>query len=339
MNAGSLREANTLGVPSVAERLVVVRREAELLALVDAVGRGGASRLTVLGGGSNVVLRRRVPGTVCLIRTRGVRIEPGTGDVLVTAAAGERWHDLVRYTLGQGLAGLENLALIPGSVGAAPIQNIGAYGVELAERFVRLRALDTASGRIHVLHGRDCDFGYRDSVFKRAEAASLVILDVTLCLPRRAEPVTSYPDVALELERLGRTRPQPWDVAEAVIRIRRRKLPDPRRIGNVGSFFKNPVVTVQEAAHVAARLPALNRYPAAGDRVKLSAAQLIDAAGWKGARLGPAAVWRRQPLVLVNTGGATAADVLTLADAIRRDVADRFDVALELEPRVIGEDD
>lgn len=338
MSDGSLRGANTLGVPSIAERLVVVRSERELAALVGSGIRSDA-RLTVLGGGSNVILRRRVPGTVALMRLRGVRLEPQSDGALITAAAGEAWHDLVRYSLGQGLAGLENLALIPGSVGAAPIQNIGAYGVELAERFVRLRALDTATGRIRVLRPADCEFAYRDSVFKHPEGAAFVILDVTLRLARRAEPVTSYPDVALELERLGRTRPRPVDVAEAVVRIRRRKLPDLRRIGNVGSFFKNPLVTRAEAARAQQQLPGLSRHPAGEGRVKLSAAQLIDAAGWKGRRHGRAAVWRRQPLVLVNAGGADAADVLALAEAIRSDVAARFGIELELEPRVIGQDD
>ena len=336
----SLLNDNTLGLPSEAGRVVRARTEDDVVALAHEVRgrRGDAGGLIVLGGGSNVVLRRRLPGIVCLMRTRGFRQEPCEGGVLVTAAAGERWHDLVRYSLGQGLAGLENLALVPGSVGAAPIQNIGAYGVELSERFVRLRALDMTSGRILPFTPRECDFDYRDSFFKRSDGNGLVILDVTVRLHRRAVPVIGYPDVQLELARLGWQRPSPIQVAEAVIRVRRRKLPDPRFTGNAGSFFKNPLVTPAAAAAARTRLPGLVEHPAPGGRVKLSAAQLIDACGWKGRSLGLAGVWRRQPLVLINLGGATAADVLALGAAIRRDVAKRFGISLELEPRVLGND-
>jgi UDP-N-acetylmuramate dehydrogenase len=338
----SLSGANTLGVSSVAERIVTVRSEADLEALAQrrqpAAGESGAG-LTVLGGGSNVVLRRRVAGVVCLVRLRGMRLAPERGGgTLVTAAAGERWHDLVRYTLGQGLAGLENLVLIPGSVGAAPIQNIGAYGVELADRFVSLRAFDTSTGRTHVFHRDDCGFAYRDSCFKRPEAAHLVILDVTVRLTRGAVPVIDYPDLQLELTRLGWSRPSPVQVAEAVIRVRRRKLPDPRFIGNVGSFFKNPQVSAAEAAEVCHRHPALSGRSTADGRVKLSAAQLIDACGWKGRVVGQVGIWHRQPLVLVNRGTATGADILAVSEDIRRDVNARFGVSLELEPQVIGED-
>jgi UDP-N-acetylmuramate dehydrogenase len=334
---------STLGVPSRAERLVVIRDLAALQELAERLrAPGGQSEhavpgLTVLGGGSNVVLLERVPGTVCLMRNRGIRLEPGPrGSVLVTAAAGERWHDLVRFCLGQGLAGLENLALIPGSVGAAPIQNVGAYGVELADRFVALRALDLKSGELRELDRRACDFRYRDSVFKRPEAAHLVIVDVTLRLHRRAVPVLDYPDLQLELERLGRAAPTPVDVAEAVVRVRRRKLPDPRRVGNAGSFFKNPELDADRAEALMRRHPALQRRPGQGGRVKLSAAQLIDACGWKGRTVGRVGVWHRQPLVLVNRGGATGQEVLELGEAIRRDVGQRFGVQLEREPRVIG---
>jgi UDP-N-acetylmuramate dehydrogenase len=295
--------------------------------------------LTVLGGGSNVVLRRRVAGVVCLVRMRGIRLEPeGAVGVLVTAAAGERWHDLVRYTLGQGLAGLENLSLIPGSVGAAPIQNIGAYGVELSDRFVSLRAFDICSGQTRVFHRDDCRFAYRDSCFKRPEAAHLIILDVTVRLTRTAVPVIDYPDLQLELKRLGWSRPSPVQVAEAVIRVRRRKLPDPRRIGNVGSFFKNPQVSPAQGAEACRRHPALSGRSTPDGRVKLSAAQLIDACGWKGRVVGRVGVWHRQPLVLVNRGGATGADILAVSEDIRRDVNERFGVSLELEPQVIGQD-
>lgn len=342
MTATALNGANTLRVQAAAEHVAVVDSERALTDLVATrLARPVAARprLTVLGGGSNVVLRRRVPGLVCLMRNRGVRLQPaGQGVAHVTAAAGERWHDLVRRTLGGGWSGLENLALIPGSVGAAPIQNIGAYGVELADRFVGLRALDPDSGRIYEFDRTACRFSYRDSVFKSGAATHLIIVDVTLALTRRAEPVIDYPDVQLELQRLGWSRPTPVQVAEAVIRVRRRKLPDPRHVGNVGSFFKNPVVTQRQAEAARRRLATLVARPVAQGAVKLSAAQLIDACGWKGRTIGSVAVWPRQPLVLCNRGTASGTDVLAVGEAIRRDVAERFGVELVLEPQVIGSD-
>lgn len=326
---------NTLRVPSRAGRLVVVRDEAALAALT-----GAASLPTVLGGGSNVVLRRHLPGLVCLIRLRGVRVDPGPGGASeVTAAAGENWHELVRYCLGRGLAGLENLALIPGSVGAAPIQNIGAYGVELSERLVRLRAMNLTTGATRTFRPEDCQFGYRHSVFKTPAGAGWVILSVTLRLHARVEPMLAYPDLQEAVDRLGWPAPTPVQVAEAVIRVRRRKLPDPARVGNVGSFFKNPELPEATARALQQRHPGLSLRPGGVGCLKLSAAQLIDACGWKGHRRGAVAVWQRQPLVLVHWGGGTGADVLALGEDIRRDVAERFGVELTLEPQVLGQDD
>jgi UDP-N-acetylmuramate dehydrogenase len=335
VNGHGLKPFNTLGVPAWAERFVAVTREDDL---VDLVQRG--EPLTVLGGGSNVVLRRWLPGIVCLIRLRGRRLDEGPdGSVDVTAAAGENWHELVRYCLGQGLVGLENLALIPGLVGAAPIQNIGAYGVELADRLVRLTALDTRAGVIRTLHAADCGFGYRHSVFKTPEGAHWIVLSVTVRLHRHGARAVDYPELQLELARLGWDRPSAVQVAEAVIRVRRRKLPDPRRHGNVGSFFENPEVPEGVARAARQQVPALTLRAAGPGRVKLSAAQLIDACGWKGRSRGAAAVWHRQPLVLVNRGAATGADMLALSEAIRANVAERFGIHLQLEPRVLGQDD
>jgi len=336
-----LQRDNTLGLPCRAERLLRVRSEADLREAVESSrsSREGGRGLVVLGGGSNVVLPARLPGTVLLMRTRGIAIEPqGAMDGLLTAAAGERWHDVVRHALGQGYGGLENLVLIPGSAGAAPVQNIGAYGLELAERFHSLRALDLDSGAIHTFDRDECRFGYRDSLFKQPDGSRLVILTLTLRVSRRPDLRIDFPDVVRELAALGLARPEPVDVAEAVVRVRRRKLPDPRRLGNAGSFFKNPIVTADVARRLQAREAGLVMHPAGSGRLKLAAAQLIDRCGWKGVRRGPVGVWRRQALVLVNYGGATASDLLGLADAIRRDVHARFDVTLELEPRVFVQD-
>jgi len=334
---------NTLGLPSRAERLVRIDTEQGLRSALER-GPGAAAAvaghpITVLGGGSNVVLRGRVPGTVLLMAIRGLRLERlGGGRAHLTAAAGERWHDVVRFALGQGYGGLENLALIPGSAGAAPIQNIGAYGVELADRFVRLRALELASGTVSEFDRAACAFGYRESFFKGAGQDRFVILDVTLQIERNYQPRLNYPDLERELHNLGRGRPAAVDVAEAVVRIRRRKLPDPRRFANAGSFFKNPLVDAAAAAGLREQLPDLVMYSAGDGRMKLAAAQLIDRCGWKGVRHGTVGVWPRQALVLVNYGGATAPVLLAMADAIRDDVRGRYGVELELEPRVLGQD-
>ena len=298
--------------------------------------------LTVLGGGTNVVLRKRLRGLVVVLALKGVKAHSGNSDqILLTAAAGEVWHHLVRYSLGRGWYGLENLALIPGTVGAAPIQNIGAYGVELAERFVSLRAMDRRDGSVCEFNRAGCRFGYRDSLFRAhgdsGEVDRYIILDVTLALSLGAQPVLDYPDIQRELTHLGYTRPTPTHVAEAVIRVRRRKLPDPAKCGNVGSFFKNPLVDAKFARDLQCREPHLNIRPAGERIVKLSAAQLIDLCGYKGERRGPVGVWQRQPLVFVNRGMATGEDFLALGEEVRHAVLDRFEVSLQMEPRVFGE--
>jgi UDP-N-acetylmuramate dehydrogenase len=351
-NLDSLDHLNTLGVHATAEQLVSAESEADLRRVV--LEAHAASRpLLVLGGGSNVVLQRHVPGVVCLMRLHGLRVEPlGPQTYAVSAAAGEGWHGLVRYCLGRGLFGLENLALIPGSVGAAPLQNIGAYGVELADRLLSLRAMDTTSGEIREFDRAACEFRYRDSLFKSSKPGRFIIVEVTLQLSTKPQPVLDYPDVHAELGRLGYANPSPAQIAEAVIRVRRRKLPDPRHIGNVGSFFKNPLVPAPLAERLREEIAGLVEHEVPGQRrggrsrlVKLSAAQLIDLAGWKGARRGNVGVWQRQPLVLVNLGGKpggqngerSGADFLSLSQEIRADILTRYGVTLELEPRVVGD--
>ena len=321
---------NTLGVSCTAERLCVAGSEGRLIEALREAGEGAL----VLGQGSNVVLPERLDQPVVLAAWRGVALRVRGGEALLTAAAGESWHGLVRYSIGQGWAGLENLALIPGSVGAAPIQNIGAYGVELSERVVEVRVFDRAEDQVRALTAEACEFGYRDSMFKAAPAR-YAVLSLTLRLARRSELRLDYPDVELELQRQGLASPTPRQVAEAVIRIRRRKLPDPRHWGNAGSFFKNPIVDPGEAERLARSEPGLVAHPAAGG-VKLAAAQLIDRCGWKGRRLGEVGVWHRQPLVLINCGSASGPDFLAVGEQVRQSVRERFGVELELEPSAIG---
>ena len=324
-----LAAPNSLGLPCQAERAIIADSEAQLVA----ASRRHPQELLVLGAGSNVILPRRLARPVCFAAFSGIEILHRPGHALVTAAAGENWHALVRRTLGLGLAGLENLALIPGSAGAAPVQNIGAYGQDLAERLATVKVLDRRSGAIAELDAQACEFGYRTSIFKRAPRR-YAVLAMTLRLERRWRPQLEYPDLRRELERLGWRRPNPRQVAEAIVRIRRRKLPDPRCWGNVGSFFKNPIISLDQAERLRSREPGLAMHEFGSGR-KLAAAQLIDLCGWKGRRLGGAEVWRRQPLVLVNGGRAKRGDFLDLAEAIRASVQMRFQVALELEPTLI----
>ena len=333
----ALQSFNTLRVPATTRELVMVENERDLAGAFHRVRSGGLPWF-VLGGGSNLVLPLRYEGLVIAMRMRGVRIgiADAAGVTLVEAAAGESWHGLVRRCLGAGLAGIENLALIPGTVGAAPMQNIGAYGAELRDVFETARVYLPFDERFVHMTLAECAFGYRDSVFRHALRDRAVITGVTLRLRRDAATRTHYPDVQQELARLGRGAPGAVDIAEAVIRVRRRKLPDVRRYGNVGSFFKNPVIDAVDAAALVARFPALRsstRFDSRGS-AKVAAAALIELAGWKGRVIGRVEVWRRQPLVLVNGGGATGAEVLAVAAAIADDVAAQFGVTLAVEPRI-----
>lgn len=324
-----LRPLNTFGLPARAARLAIIRDVAQVAASVAYCK--DMPRL-ILGGGSNLILTRDFPGLVLKVEITGRRLVGEDADAwYVEAGAGEGWHDFVRWTLAQGWPGLENLSLIPGTVGAAPVQNIGAYGLELAGRFHSLRAVSPDSGEILQLGVADCRFGYRDSIFKQSPSG-LVIVSVTFRLPKRWQPVTSYADVARELAAQGVADPDPVQVSDAVIAIRRRKLPDPAHIGNAGSFFKNPVVDAATLARLEAVDPGMPRYPQPDGRFKLAAGWLIDRSGWKGRDLGPVGAYEHQALVLVNRGGATGADVERIARAIQADVFECFGVRIEPEP-------
>jgi UDP-N-acetylmuramate dehydrogenase len=254
---------------------------------------------------------------------------------VVEAGAGERWHDLVAWTLDQGWPGLENLALIPGTVGAAPVQNIGAYGVELAERFESLDGVDLVTGRGVTLDGAMCRFGYRDSVFKHELAGKTVITSVRFRLPRPWRPVLGYLELERKVAETGNTHPDARTVFDWVCAIRRHKLPDPATLGNAGSFFKNPVVSAEQCRDIIGRDPEVVHYPLPDGRVKLAAGWLIDACGWKGKTVGRAGVYEKQALVLVNRGDAIGSEVMTLARAIQESVYGRFGIRLEPEPVVV----
>nr|WP_112053319.1 UDP-N-acetylmuramate dehydrogenase [Halomonas taeanensis] len=327
-----LSGANTLGLPCVAERFVAPSTPEELVAVLHEA-RAAGWPVTVLGGGSNLILGGWLPGLVVHPEFADYRCETlDDRRVRVHVDAGMNWHELVMTLAGQGLWGIENLALIPGQCGAAPIQNIGAYGVELAEVLERVHLVHLADGREQVLDAADCAFGYRDSLFKRALDGQVVITRLELCLSTQAAARLGYGDLA---SRVGPT-PTPLEVAEAVCALRREKLPDPSALANAGSFFKNPVVEADLAHTLLERYPEMPHFPQPGDRYKLAAGWLIDQCGLKGHREGAFGVHDRQALVLVHHGGGDAEGLLRFADSIASRVLERFGVALEREPRQVG---
>jgi UDP-N-acetylmuramate dehydrogenase len=329
-----LRAHNTFGFDARARWFCRIESPAQIAALARDARVAALPRL-VLGGGSNVVLTRDFDGVVAHVALAGKRlVREDDAAWYVEAAAGENWHAFVAWTLANGLPGLENLALIPGTVGAAPIQNIGAYGLEMAERFDSLRAIEWATGETVELDAAQCRFGYRDSFFKREGRGRFVITSVTFRLPKAWTARADYADVARALAS-NAANPSPQAIFDAVVAVRRAKLPDPASLGNAGSFFKNPVVDAATFDALRAREPQIVSYAQADGRVKLAAGWLIDRCGWKGRAMGAAAVHERQALVLVNRGGATGAQVLALAQAISADVRERFGVELEPEPVVV----
>ncbi|MGI4981888.1 MAG: UDP-N-acetylmuramate dehydrogenase [Janthinobacterium lividum] len=331
----ALRAYNTFGF-DVHARLGAVVRDAACLPALLADPRVRDLRRFVIGGGSNIVLTGDFAGFALCMGIAGRRVvAQDPHRVLIEAGAGENWHDFVAWTLDQGFPGLENLALIPGTVGASPVQNIGAYGLELADRFHSLRAFDTETGVFVEFDAARCGFGYRDSVFKREGRGRYIITAVTFALPRPWRALDTYADIARALGAAGTTHPAPRQIFDVVVRVRRDKLPDPARVGNAGSFFKNPVVDAAQYAVLREREPDLVAYPQADGGVKLAAGWMIDRCGWKGRALGAAAVHARQALVLVNPGTACGADILALAQAIARDVERRFGVTLEMEPSIV----
>jgi UDP-N-acetylmuramate dehydrogenase len=343
-----LQAYNSFGIVAKARELLRVRSQEDLAAVLADPARAAAPKF-VLGGGSNIVLTGDVKPIVLKVEIMGRRVvDDGLRATVVEAGAGENWHDFVTWTLDQGLPGLENLALIPGSVGASPVQNVGAYGVEVQDRFESLDAMDLHTGRVYTLDAAQCAFGYRDSVFKHAApqgeegsatgfglAGRALILRVRFRLPKPWRPELSYLDLQRRMAETGVTQPTPRQVYDWVCAIRAAKLPDPRVIGNAGSFFKNPTVTPEQCQDIIAREPNIVHYPMPDGTVKLAAGWLIDACGWKGKSVGQAGVYEKQALVLVNRGGATGGEVVTLARAIQTSVYERFGIRLEPEPVVV----
>jgi UDP-N-acetylmuramate dehydrogenase len=348
-----LQPFNTFHIVAKAHAMARIGSEEDALALIHDPAWRAVPKF-VLGGGSNVVLTGDVRPLVLKVEVKGRRVVGQTDKAfIVEAGAGEIWHDFVAWTLEQGYPGLENMALIPGTVGASPVQNIGAYGVELQDRFDSLDAMDLQTGKVFTLNAAQCAFGYRDSVFKHggtiqvggSQAMGLkdraLILRVRFALPKVWKPVLGYADIDRKMTESSCTQPTAQQVFEWVCAIRRAKLPDPAVIGNAGSFFKNPTVSPEQCADIIARDPKVVHYHLADGAIKLAAGWLIDACGWKGKSVGQAGVYEKQALVLVNRGagsdgvGATGGEVMTLAKAIQTSVYERFGILLEPEPVVL----
>jgi len=351
-----LQHCNTFGIVARAHTLVRAHSAEDVRALVADPLLAGQP-VFVLGGGSNIVLTGDVKPVVLKMEIKGLRLVEETPQAfIVEAGAGEPWHDAVAWTLAHGFPGLENLALIPGTVGAAPVQNIGAYGVELQDRFESLDAIDLATGQPFTLNAAQCAFGYRDSVFKHqapaapagAEGAGprgmglagrAAITHVRFRLPKPWKPELGYLDLERKRLEAGVAEPTAQQIFDWVCEVRRAKLPDPAVVGNAGSFFKNPTVTPDQCSDIIAREPRIVHYPMPDGTIKLAAGWLIDACGWKGKSVGKAGVYEKQALVLVNRGrgadSVTGGEVMTLAKAIQTSVYERFGIRLEPEPVVV----
>ena len=331
----SLKALNTFGIDAHAAVLARVFDIDDLQTLLSQKHFANLPRL-ILGGGSNILFTRDFDGLVLLPEFRGMAITREDDDLVhVRAGAGESWDALVRWSLAQGLCGLENLALIPGHVGAAPIQNIGAYGIEFAEACAAVEIYDSSLGSTHLLSREQCGFGYRHSIFKTPEAANWIVTAVDIVLTRQAQLRLDYAGLREQLQAQDITAPTATDVADAVTQLRLRKLPNPALIGNTGSFFKNPIVTASVAKQLQLKHPTLPAWPTADGQKKLSAAWLIESCGFKGFRDGDAGVSSQHALVLVNHNDASGAQIWALAQRIQAGVLQQFGVELLPEPMVI----
>lgn len=333
----SLLKRNTLGLDVRARYLVVARDKSQVAEALTFAGEKNL-KVLVLGGGSNIVFTGDFDGLVLIPDIRGIDVI-GVDDKSVytdvqhvVIGAGENWHQLVRKTLELGLCGLENLSMIPGLVGASPIQNIGAYGQELENVFVHLEAMDIKSGEELTFDNASCEFGYRQSIFKASLRDKLVVTSITLALSNKFVPMLGYGALGEELHKHKITVPSAFDVSDAVMSIRSRKLPDPAVIGNVGSFFKNPPVTREQFLSIQTIHPGIPSHQTGDFHYKIPAAWLIEEVGMKGVSVGDAMVSEQHALVIVNQGKASPGDILSLRKKIEHRVYDQFGIHLEMEP-------
>jgi len=332
-----LQPYNTFGVAAFARQYVEINTEEELFQLFGQQAAITQQPILLLGGGSNILFTKDFDGLVIRMNIQGISHTVSGTDVTVVAGAGVVWNDLVWYCVDRGFAGIENLALIPGTVGAAPIQNIGAYGVELKDVFLRCRAFDTQRGEISTFDKEACRFSYRDSIFKNEAKGRYIITQVALRLSLVPAINTSYGAINSELAKRNIATPTIKDIAEVVSTIRTEKLPDPSTIGNSGSFFKNPIVSVQYLKQLQSTLPDMDfvYYPVDEGHVKIAAGWLIEQCGWKGKRVGDAGTWKNQALVLVNHKNASGLAIYNLSEQIIHDVMEKFGIRLEREVNIL----
>ncbi len=325
----SLKNYNTFGIDIRADHLFEIEKEEDLLMLDPTIF---INKWMVLGGGSNVLFGSDYHGTVLWMNNKGKQVVKETiTDVIVEVAAGEVWHDFVMWTIDKGYNGLENLSLIPGNVGASPMQNIGAYGVEIKDCFAYLHAYSIETGKIETFNFEDCAFGYRESVFKNKLKDKYIITTVAYRLKKEANLQLSYGAIQSVLSDMGIVHPKARDVSNAVIRIRQSKLPDPAKLGNAGSFFKNPIISQQTFLPIKEKFPNIVHYQLENGHIKLAAGWLIDQAGWKGKKVGACGIHVNQALILVNYGAAKGEDIMNLSKLIREDVFNKFGVELHCE--------
>lgn len=330
-----LKRLNTFGISAKAKFFVECVTNAEIL---DVIRQKSISlkKLLILNGGSNILFTGDFNGLILKISTNGIKkIRENDDHVWIRAQAGVNWHNLVTYCLNRELGGLENLSLIPGNAGAAPIQNIGAYGAEQKDVFAELEAVNLQTGAVKVFDKAACDFGYRDSIFKHNLKGKWVVISVTYCLSKKPIINTTYGAIGRELEQMGLKDVKVKDVGEAVCRIRKRKLPDPQKTGNAGSFFKNPIIGQEQFQCLQQKYPDLVFFPVDKNRYKLAAGWMIDKLGWKGYRKGDAGVCETQALVLVNHGSASGQEILSLANKICKSVKNKFGVDLQPEVNIV----
>lgn len=329
----SLKHFNTFGVAATAQKFIEIQEEKTL---ADLYQQGYfQQKFFILGGGSNVLFTQDFEGTIVKVANTGIQHFIEGSNIFVTAAGGEVWNDLVWYCINHNFPGLENMALIPGTVGASPVQNIGAYGTELMHVFYSCRAFDTRTGEFRTFTNKACAFTYRDSIFKSKYKGRFIIVSVTYKLHLHAPLNTSYGAIEAELKRRNIIAPTIKDVAEVVSYIRVEKLPDPSTIGNAGSFFKNPIISNQQIEALREIYPTLVFYPLENNESKVAAGWLIEQAGWKGKEIGEVAVWKNQALVLTNKGKAMGIDILNVSTQIIDAVFQQFGIKLEREVNIL----
>jgi len=330
----SLKKYNTFGIEAKAAAFVAVHSVEELR---QTLHENASKKKFILGGGSNMLLTQDINALVIHIALKGKKIvKEDENHVWVESQAGENWHEFVLWTLEQNFGGLENMSLIPGNVGTTPVQNIGAYGVEIKDTFEYCKAMEIATQKMKIFSNYDCNFGYRESIFKQEAKDQYIITSVVFKLTKKNHSIkTSYGDILAELEKHNITKPSIKDVSNAVISIRQSKLPDPKELGNSGSFFKNPIVLKSDFAKIRAKFPEMKFYEVSETEVKVPAGWLIEQAGFKGKRFGDAGIHKNQALVLVNYGNATGQEILAVSKNIQQTVFEKFGIWIEAEVNVV----